>query len=57
MWILIMTMYIGYTPNIATAEFTSEEACRYGGAQQEIVLRNDFRVNTARMYTFICVKK
>ena len=62
MWALIMTMYItgssqqGLT--ISTLDgFTSEQACRYAGATQEVALRNDLKLKTDRRYTFICVKK
>lgn len=58
---LIMTIWLGfynrYTPVVTTAEFTSEQACRYAGAQQEVVLRNDFKLDTNKYYTFICVPK
>lgn len=58
---LIMTIWLGlynrYTPVVTTAEFTSEQACRYAGAQQEVALRNDFNLNTDKYYTFICVPK
>ena len=60
-FILIMTLLscstYGCKPNVSTAEFSSEQACRYAGAQQEVVLRNDFRINTSKYYTFICVPK
>ena len=58
---LIMTLWISTshyrTPIIATADFASEQACRYAGAQQELALRNDFQLNTSKYYTFICVPK
>ena len=58
---LIMTIWLGfynrYTPVVTTAEFSSEQACRYAGAQQEVALRNDFKLNTSKDYTFICVPK
>ena len=58
---LIMTIWLGfynrYTPVVTTAEFTSEQACRYAGAQQEVILRNDFKLDTNKYYTFICVPK
>lgn len=61
-YILIMTLYFTsvYPPqtfSMTTAEFTSEQACRYAGAQQEVVLRNDFKLDTNKYYTFICVPK
>ena len=43
--------------NTSTAEFDSEQACRYAGAQQELALRTDFQLNTSKYYTFICVPK
>ena len=61
---LIMTIYVTHyhtgfplVTNTSTAEFDSEQACRYAGAQQEIVLRNDFKLKTDKHYTFICVPK
>ena len=55
---LIMTIWLGfsYTPVVTTAEFSSEQACRYAGAQQEVALRNDLKIDTSKKYTFICVK-
>ncbi len=45
------------TPTLyLTAEFSNEQACRYAGAQQEVALRNDLKINTSKKYTFICVK-
>ena len=61
MYTLIMTIWLGfynrYTPVVTTAEFSSEQACRYAGAQQEVALRNDFKLNTSKHYTFICAPK
>ena len=58
---LIMTTWLGfcshYTPVVTTAEFSSEQACRYAGAQQELALRTDFQINTSKFYTFVCVPK
>ena len=56
---LIMTLWFGtgYTPTITVSEHSSEQACRYAGAQQELALRNDFKLNTSKYYTFICVPK
>ena len=61
---LIMTIYVTHyhtglalAASTATAEFDSEKACRYAGAQQEVALRNDFKLNTDKYYTFICVPK
>ena len=56
---LIMTFWLrtGYTPTITVSEYYSEQACRYAGAQQELALRNDFKLNTSKYYTFICVPK
>ena len=56
---LIMTFWLrtGYTPTVTTSDFSSEQACRYAGAQQELALRNDFKLNTSKYYTFICVPK
>ena len=61
MWALIMTIsmdYPSYVKKIATLDnFQTEQACRYGGAQQEVALRNDLKLKTDGRYTFICVKK
>ena len=58
---LIMTFWLDfysrYTPVVTTAEFSTEQACRYAGAQQELALRTDFQINTSKYYTFICVPK
>ena len=64
MWTLIMTICLG-EPKIHNSEvvldvtqincFDSEQACRYAGAQQEVALRNDLGINTAKHYTFVCV--
>ena len=59
-YILIMTMWMrgsSHVPIIATAEFASKEACLYAGAQQEVILRNDFQLNTSKYFTAICVPK
>ncbi len=54
-----MTLWFGtgYTPTVTVSEHSSEQACRYAGAQQELALRNDFKLNTSKYYTFICVPK
>ena len=60
MYVLIMTLWFGfpsYTPVVTTTEFTSEQACRYAGAQQELALRNDLNIKTHLYYTFTCVPK
>lgn len=58
---LIMTIWLGfynrYTPVVTTVDFASEQACRYAGAQQELALRTDFQLSTAKYYTFICAPK
>ena len=55
---LIMTLWLnGYTPTVTVSEHSSEQACRYAGAQQEVALRNDFKINTSKYYTFVCVPK
>ena len=63
-YVLIMTIYVTHyhtgfplAASTSTAEFDSEQACRYAGAQQEVALRNDFKLNTDKYYTFICVPK
>ena len=61
MYILIMTFILSYPSashlSVSTAEFTSEQACRYAGAQQEVTLRTDLQLSTSKVYTFICVPK
>ena len=59
-YILIMTLYLNVknpSMSITAAEFSSEQACHYAGAQQEVALRNDFKLDTSKYYTFICVPK
>ena len=58
MWSLIMTVYISGCVHMETLQgFQTEQACRYAGAQQEVALRNDLRIDTSKKYTFICVPK
>ena len=56
---LIITLWFGtgYTPTITVLEYSSEQACRYAGVQQELALRTDFQLNTSKYYTFVCVPK
>lgn len=56
-YVLIMTTFFNIHIETTIAEFDSEKACRYAGAQQEVALRNDFNLNTSKYYTFICVPK
>lgn len=65
MWALIMTVYLGipsYSESVATltigtvSTFETEILCRRAGAQQEVILRNDFKIDTGKKYSFICVK-
>ena len=57
-YILIMSMWLNGTyASMATAEFSNEQSCRYAGAQQEVALRNDLKINTSKKYTFTCVPK
>ena len=59
-YILIMTLYLSTknpSMSITTAEFSSKEACVYAAAQQEVILRNDFKMQTHKYYTAICVSK
>jgi len=58
MYGLIMTIAF-YTSQgthfvVNTMEFASEKDCRYAGAQQETILRNDFKY--IPRYSYICVK-
>ena len=58
MWALIMTVYIsGYVHMETLQDFKTEQACRYAGAQQEVALRNDLKIDTSKKYTFICVNR
>ena len=57
MWALIMTTAIHTFRVEVIDNFQTEQACRYAGAQQEVALRNDLKLNTDGRYTFICVKK
>ena len=57
MWSLIMTVYFSGFVHMETLQgFQTEQACRYAGAQQEVALRNDLKIDTSKKYTFICVK-
>lgn len=60
MYVLIMTFILSYPSaprlSVATAVFTSEQSCRYAGAQQELAIRNDLQRST-KQYTFICVQQ
>ena len=57
-WVLIMTLINFGKPEVTVVYgFTSEETCRYGGAQQELVLRNDIRIDTRNKYTFVCISQ
>ena len=57
-----MTVYLGAQSTksplsmAAVQGFKTEQACRYAGAQQEMALRNDLKIDTSKKYTFICVK-
>ena len=56
-YVLIMTTFFNIYIETTVTEFNSEQACRYAGAQQELALRNDFKLATIKYYTFICVPK
>lgn len=56
MWALIMTVYLDTFSMTTLQGFQTEEACRITGAQQEVALRNDLKINTSKNYTFVCVK-
>lgn len=59
MWALIFSIMQHHDGAIATTtvpNFDTELLCRQAGAQQEVVLRNDFKINTGKKYSFICVK-
>ena len=58
MWSLIMTVYLGSGDLFdgkkssfaitSVPNFQSEQACRYAGAQQEVSLRNDLKIDTSK---------
>ena len=58
MFILVMTIYIHNSLFFIHSidGFKTEQECIYLGAQQEVALRNDLKINTSKNYTFICVK-
>ena len=56
-YVLIMSTFFNIYIETTVAEFNSEQTCRYAGAQQEVALRNDFKLNTSKHYTFICAPK
>ena len=56
MFTLIMSIIIRGKLTVTTISgFDSIEACRYAGAQQEVALRNDFKIQTDRYYTVVCI--
>lgn len=65
MWALIMTVCLGIPASTqsqatltvcAVSTFETEILCRRAGAQQEVILRNDFKIDTGKKYSFVCVK-
>ena len=65
MWTLIMTVCLGIPASTqspatltmcAVPNFDTEVSCRRAGAQQEVILRNDFKIDTGKKYSFVCVK-
>ena len=56
MFTLIMSIIVGGKLTITTISgFDSLEACIYAGAQQEVAMRNDFKIQTDKRYTAVCV--
>ena len=56
MFTLIMSIIINGKLTVTTISgFDSLEACTYAGAQQEVAMRNDFKIQTDRRYTAVCV--
>jgi hypothetical protein len=56
-WALIATLILFSKPEVIVIHgFTSEETCRYSGIQQEVVLRDNLKVNTKERYTFTCIE-
>ena len=39
------------------SNFSSEQTCRYAGAQHEVTLRQDLKMSTDKQYSFTCVRK
>ena len=56
MFTLIMSViFNGKLVITSISGFETIEACSYAGAQQEVVMRNDFKIYTDRRYTVVCV--
>jgi len=56
MFTLIMSViFNGKLVITSISGFDSLESCTYAGAQQEVVMRNDFKIYTDRRYTAVCV--
>ena len=56
MFTLIMSIIISGKLTVTTISgFDSIEACRYAGAQQEVELRNEFKIHTDKQFTYVCV--
>lgn len=56
MFTLIMSViFNGKLIVVPIQGFETLEACNYAGAQQEVVMRNDFKIQTDKRYTVVCV--
>ena len=56
MYTLIMSVIFGGKLLIVPITgFETLEACNYAGAKQEVELRNEFKLETHKMITFVCV--
>ena len=56
MFTLIMSVIFGGRLLIVPITgFETLEACNYAGAKQEVELRNEFKIQTDRRYTAVCV--
>lgn len=56
MFTLIMSViFNGKLIITSISGFETIEACSYAGAQQEVAMRNDFKIQTDKRYTVVCV--
>ena len=53
--LIISVIFGGRLLIVPLTGFETLEACNYAGAQQEVALRNDFKIQTGTYYTVVCV--
>ena len=53
--LIISIIFNGKLIVTSVTGFDNLEACTYAGAQQEVVMRNDFKIYTDKRYTAVCV--